>query len=219
MESYLTKADVVASADRRVQERFGLRFTEAALNDLVKDNLAPEAKRLGNQGRKPVFGYRWRDLHRVLFLATLQAHGVRRRDAMRLRLFLAGCSLPIDEVRMALSNEFRHAVASANALTRSAYLDNRRPITPARMGSISREIGTADPVLREARLEVPVATAAELLRSARYVEQKASGFEFTPLLCAFSIIVNFEFKFIHWDAQATILYISGNESSPAASSS
>lgn len=162
-----TKAQLVAWVDARVHARFDQRFTEAALNDLIKDNLVPAAKRRGNAGRTPLYGFGWREAHRVLFLAALQGHGIRSRDAMRLRLFVAGCPLPIWEVRTALLDEFRRAAAVANAQTRTAYLDNRRPLTPSKLDSISREIGPADAVLRNAGLELSPAAVIKLIRGAR----------------------------------------------------
>lgn len=163
----MTKAELVARVHARTASPLGLMFTTSALDDLIKDGLVPAGHRDGNDGRKPRYRFSWRHLHRVTFLVALQARGVRRRDAQRLRLFVAGCRLPLWEVRQALISEYRAAAASLNSQTRSAYLDNQRPLTPAKVAAIAREIGPADKILRDAGLEPPVELTIPILRAAR----------------------------------------------------
>jgi hypothetical protein len=163
----MTKAELVALVDERTAKPRGSVFTAAALDDLIKDGLAPSGRRVGNDGRRPVYDFTWRDLHRVTFLAAIQSSGVRSRDALRLRLFVAGCRLPIWEVRQALRREYRDVIASLNGQSRTAYLDNRKPLTPAKFASVTRELGRADQILRDAGLETPPEALIQIVRDAR----------------------------------------------------
>lgn len=161
----MTKDELVAMVHERTAAPAGMAFNAASLNDLIKDRLVVRARREGNTGRRPIYRFDWRDVHRVTFIVAMQASGVRGRDALRLRLFVAGCRLPADDVRQALLEEYRRAVASLKM--RSAQFDNRKALTPKRLASVTREIGRADPVLRDAGLEVPAAVTLQLLRAAR----------------------------------------------------
>ena len=163
----MTKAELVALVHERTAVPLGRTFPASALDDFIKDGLVSPAGRQGNDGRRPRFRFTWRDVHRVTLLVLIQARGVRRRDALRLRLFVAGCRLPLSEVRTALLAEYRAAVATLNAQTRTSYLDNQKPLTPAKLASITREIGSADQILRNAGLEVPPEAVIPIVRAAR----------------------------------------------------
>jgi hypothetical protein len=163
----MTKAELVALVHERTAKPLGGVFTAGLLDDLIKDGLASPGRRVGNDGRRPIYDFTWRDLHRVTFLAAIQASGVRSRNALRLRLFVAGCKLPLWEIREALRNEYRDAMASLNGQVRTAYLDSRKPLTPAKFASVTRELGRADPILQSAGLETPPEAMIQIIRDAR----------------------------------------------------
>ncbi len=163
----MTKDELVALVHERTAKPLGWEFNAGTLDDLIKHGLVRPTPRNGNDGRRPIYRFTWRDVHRITFLAAIQARGVRGRDALRLRLFVAGCKLPLWEVKAALLNEYRDVVASLNNQTRTAYLDNRKPLTPTKLASITRELGRADPILRDAGLETPPEAMIQFIRDAR----------------------------------------------------
>jgi hypothetical protein len=163
----MTKAELVALVHERTAVPLGRTFRESALDDLIKNGLVSPAARQGNDGRRPRYRFTWRDVHRVQFLVLMQSRGVTRRDALRLRLFVAGCRLPLWEVRQALLSEYRAAAATLNGQTRTSYLDNEKPLTPAKLASVTREIGRADQILRDAGLEMAPEAVIPIVRAAR----------------------------------------------------
>lgn len=127
----MNKTELISRAKKRAEERGYRRdFSTAQLNDLIKDGLVPEGKRLNNRGKKPVFDYDWRCYRRVLQILRLQALGIISRDALLLQLFIRGYGVKPFLVRGVLRKEYRKACNQLNRQARSGYLDNNKPIPP-----------------------------------------------------------------------------------------
>lgn len=154
--------------------RYGVGLTAAQIDDFIKDRLVPKGKRIGNDGKKPVYDYDFRAYRRALQIARLRTLGIIGRDAIRLQLFLRGYSLSVDDVRNAVLNEYRRAVKSFRL--RSIYFENWKGIPNGRKESAVAELGVLDHRLDKAGLRLPNHIYIENMRAA-----KQKGLEDCPM--------------------------------------
>lgn len=163
----MNKNELVALVCERIRNDRGRAFSASVLDDLIKDGLVPLGKRGGNDGLRPVYVYGWRHFHRIAFILGCQQLGMVRRDALLIRLFLAGCKVPLGDVRRALIRELGRATASLNAQLRSTLMDNQKPLTGKRPGIVARQLGSLDERLDAAGLGAPLEVQVDATRAAR----------------------------------------------------
>ena len=163
----LTKGELVARINARACAKYGQAFSQALLDDLIKDGLMPAATRAGNAGRRPLYVYDAKAYRRGLQVMRLYSAGTIDRDAVKVQLFVWGYSLPAYDVREALWAEFRAHIAKLLASTRSRYLDNDRAIPPAHQRSLDRSMGPLDPDLDAAGFRLPSEDYLQFLRLAK----------------------------------------------------
>src|SRR5258708_30324017 len=102
----LTKDELWERLNRRAKERYGVAFTRAFLDDLIKDKLVQRSKRVANRGKHPVHFWGRNAYRRGLQLVRLKASGIDRRHSQRVFLFLRGYSYPVRLVRASLHSEY-----------------------------------------------------------------------------------------------------------------
>jgi hypothetical protein len=163
----MTKSELVALVRERVRNDRGRAFLASVLGDLIKDGLVPPVKRDGNDGLRPMYVYGWRHFHRIAFILGCQQLGMVRRDALVIRIYLAGCKIPPGEVRGALIRELCRTTASLNAQLRSTLMDNQKPLTGKRVGIVARQLGSPDERLEAAGLGTPLEVQVAAVRAAR----------------------------------------------------
>jgi hypothetical protein len=162
--SRLSKHDLVSRLDRRSRERYGGEFTEAWLNDLIKDGLVPVLERSENRGRRPAFFATWIHYRRALQVKRLAHLGITGRDAQLIQLFVRGYGVEAWQIREELRREFARAVAKLRPKLRSAYFQNARDITPKKANVIRKQLGPLDERLAAAGLEQPMSFYLEQAR-------------------------------------------------------
>jgi hypothetical protein len=125
----------------------GISFSEARLNEWIKQKLVTPAERQSNEGQRPTYAYGCAHYRRSLQLVRLWQAGITDVDALQVQLFLRGYAGVTPKLRRATENEFRRAKGSLNPSMRSTYLDRLGPVTEGRRRSILRSLGKPDPQL------------------------------------------------------------------------
>jgi hypothetical protein len=162
----LSKSDLLDRLKRRASNRYGAVIDGPWLADLIKDGLVSKAKRIGNQGQKPIFAHDARDYRRALQIARLQGLGLVGRDAIRINLFINGYGLPSWDVREALLREWPKHGKALLAQIRSGYLDNDRAIPPNHRESLVAQLGPLDDRIAAAGFVIGADLFIEGLRGA-----------------------------------------------------
>jgi hypothetical protein len=138
------KADFIARVRARANALYGVEFTAVLINDLIKNGLIAEGSRKANEGRKPVYDFDFRAYRRALQIARLWKMGIRRRDAIRVQLFLRDYSLPVWDARETLLREYRFFVKSKAMRVRSSYAGNWKGIPRSRKKRLLADLGALD---------------------------------------------------------------------------
>jgi hypothetical protein len=147
--------------------RYGLKLTEAWINDLIKDGLVPEGIRQSNDGLSPTYSYDRLSYRRALQIARLRRDGFIRRDAIRIQLFLHGYSLQAREIRSALLKEYDNHSSNLLAQIRSRYIDNSKPIPKKHKQSLAQSLGPIDDRLLAAGFKLSPDAYIEIVRKAK----------------------------------------------------
>ena len=117
----MNKLEFVQRASERARTRYHQEFSAALLNDLMKADLVPKARRLSNNGRRPVYAFDAPAYRRALQITRIRAAGIVGHDALRIMLFLKGYSEPAWRVREAILAEYVANGRSLLAPVRSTY--------------------------------------------------------------------------------------------------
>jgi hypothetical protein len=163
----MDRAEFVERVFSWAARRYGLKLTEAWINDLIKDQLVPEGIRQANYGLSPTYGYDRLSYRRALQIARLRRGGFIRRDAVRIQLFLRGYSMQAQEIRSALLTEYVNHSRSLLAQVRSRYIDNSKPIPKKHKQSLAQSLGPIDDRLFAADFELDPDTYIEMVRKAK----------------------------------------------------
>lgn len=114
-------------------------------------------ERSGNVGlAPPTYFATWRHYRRALQLQRLRSGGIKRRDALRVQLFVRGYGLKVSEVRGALREEFLHGLSELRPPLRSQYFQTAREPGPSHLGAQEQQLGPIDPRFESAGLKQPV---------------------------------------------------------------
>jgi hypothetical protein len=150
----LSRAELVSRLNERSLHRYGSGFTDAWLDDLIKDGLVPCLERAEhNNGLRPVFFATALHYRRALQLKRLFAIGIRDRNAQRLQLFIRGYSRDVWDIRDALKSEYIGALTSLLHPMRSGYVRKNRNIGPSHEKSLMNQMGQLDPRLEAVGLK------------------------------------------------------------------
>jgi hypothetical protein len=163
----MNKAQLVNRISERVSERYGLAFTESLFDDLAENGLIPPGQRQGNDGKRPIYDFGRASYRRALQIARLRSRGIIRRDAIRVRLFLAGYSEPVFDVREALCREYVACSKSLLHQIRSGYADNQKRVPLKHKKALMRKIGPHDTRFEAADLGISSDQTIELIRTAK----------------------------------------------------
>jgi hypothetical protein len=162
--------DSVEFIDRvlsRAFRRYGLRLTEGWIDDLIKDQLVPEAIRQGNDVLSAIYSYDHFSYRRALQIAQLRRDGFIHRDAIRIRLFLRGYCAHAREIRSALLTEYVRHSKSLLSEIRSRYVDNFKLVPEKHKDSLAQSLGPIDGRFFAAGLKLDDDTYIELVRRAK----------------------------------------------------
>jgi hypothetical protein len=163
----LSKPELLRRLDERSRRRYGEPFSEAILNDLIKDGLLDALERSKNEGLKPVYEASARHYRRGLQIKRLMSRGISSRDALRIQLFLRGYGIKPWDVREAVRREYARHLRTASSKIRSTYLDKDGEIPPRHKTSLRKQIGPLDSRLGAAGLEMPADFYIEMARAGK----------------------------------------------------
>jgi hypothetical protein len=162
----MSKSAFVARVSRWAEVR-GVSFSEARLNEWIKQKLVSPAERQFNRGQRPTYAYGCAHYRRTLQVLRLTRDGMRDVDALRTQLFLRGYDGVTPQLRRSIRNEFRRARASLNPTMRSTHLDRLGPIPEGPQQSILRNLGQPDRELVTAGYVSPPEQLIALVRASR----------------------------------------------------
>jgi hypothetical protein len=164
--SNLNKRELLERLDRRSRQRYGIPFSEAFLNDLIKDELIDRSQRLSNKGRRPVHAWGKDAYRRGLQIVRLKSRGVVSRNSQRVLLFLAGYSYPVDSVRKPLHAEYISFGKEILSTLRSRHISHKQAIPAGQKARLIRRIGPLDPAFEKAGMKLQDDILVSLVRSA-----------------------------------------------------
>jgi hypothetical protein len=151
----LSESELLRRLDRRSRSRYNEPFPESLFDDLQKDDLVPALERSENDGLSPTYFATWRHYRRALQLQRLRSVGIKRRDALRVQLFVRGYGLKVFEVRDAVRRELLRGLSELRPPLRSQYFHSQRDPGPAHLAAVERQLGTIDPRFESAGLKQP----------------------------------------------------------------
>lgn len=163
----MTKFELLERVARRAIDRYGQIFSEALLNDLLKDGLIPVPNRIENKGKAPNYQYNWRAYRRALQIVRLRRDGIVGRDAQRVILFLRDYSQSVWDVKEALLNEYIKSGKAVLSSMRSGYVDNTKVIPPKHKDSLLRSMGEPDDRLKKSKCVFDDETYIDAIRIAK----------------------------------------------------
>jgi hypothetical protein len=163
----MDKTQLVARASKRGLERYGQGFSESLFDDLLDDGLIKKGERRGNDGKRPIYEFGYVSYRRTLQILRLRSKGIVGRDATKVQLFLCSYSLPVWDVREALSREYTAAAKAISVQVRSSYADNWKTIPPKHKMSLVRQTGVLDLRFESAGLRLSADQLIEILRIAK----------------------------------------------------
>ena len=162
----MTKNELCQRLDTWSRQRYGVPFTKAFLDDLIKDDLIPRSTRRGNKGKSPVHFWGKGAYRRGLQIARMRANGIRRRNSQRVFLFLNGYSYPVGWVREPLRVEYASFGRELLSPVRSRHLAGKQDIPAGQKARLIKSFGEPDQSFSRAGLRLPENLVVALIRAA-----------------------------------------------------